>query len=168
MDEPRPLPAARPPLAWPELLIGLGLLALAGLAAWQTATIPVSPMYAKVGPTFFPYLTAAGLGTLSLLLLLAALRGGWQPVEEKAIRVEWRGAAFVAAGLVANLLLIGPLGFTTASVALFVLVCHGFGSRAPVRDALIGVVLALAAYFGFARALGVDIGAGPLERLLGG
>ena len=28
---------------------------------WQTMTMPVSPMYSKVGPTVFPYLTAFGL-----------------------------------------------------------------------------------------------------------
>ncbi len=75
--------------------------------------------------------------------------------------------AFVAAGLVANVVLIKPLGFTAASVVMFVLICYGFGSRHPLRDALIGLVLALAAYFGFAKALGVNIGAGVIETLLG-
>ena len=46
---------------------------------------------------------------------------------------------FVAAGLVANVVLIQPLGFTAASVVMFVLVCHGFGSRHPLRDALIAL-----------------------------
>ena len=51
---------------------------------------------------------------------------------------------------------------------MFVLVAYGFGSRQPLRDAGIGAALALAAYFGFARALGVNIGAGVVENLLGG
>ena len=34
---------------------------MAGLVAWQGAAIPTSPMYAKVGPRIFPYITAAGL-----------------------------------------------------------------------------------------------------------
>ena len=71
-----------------------------------------------------------------------------------------------AAGLIANVLLIQPLGFTAASVVMFVLVCFGFGSRHPLRDVLIALVLALAAYFGFARALGVNIGAGLIENVL--
>jgi putative tricarboxylic transport membrane protein len=103
---------------------------------------------------------------LSLMLVLAALRGGWQPEEEKETPTDWKAMGLVAAGLVANLALIQPLGFTAASVVMFVLVCFGFGSRHPLRDALLGLVLALAAYFGFARALGVNIGAGLVENQL--
>ena len=155
-----------PRLAAPEFLIGLGLLAVAAAVLWQTWAIPVSPMYSKVGPTVFPYMTAAGLAVLALLLLVAAVRGGWQPEDEKDTPTDWKAMCFVAAGLIANVVLIQPLGFTAASVVMFVLVCFGFGSRHPLRDALIALVLALAAYFGFARALGVNIGAGYIENTL--
>ena len=159
-------PAAEPRLAMPEFLIGLGLLACAAVVLWQTLSIPVSPLYSKVGPTVFPYMTTAGLVVLAVLLMVAAVRGGWQPDEEKETPTDWKALAFVAAGLIANVLLIQPLGFTAASVVMFVLVCFGFGSRHPLRDMLIALVLALAAYFGFARALGVNIGAGLIENLL--
>ena len=159
-------PAAEPRLAMPEFLIGLGLLACAAVVLWQTLSIPVSPLYSKVGPTVFPYMTTAGLAVLAVLLMVAAVRGGWQPDEEKETPTDWKALAFVAAGLIANVLLIQPLGFTAASVVMFVLVCFGFGSRHPLRDVLIALVLALAAYFGFARALGVNIGAGLIENLL--
>ena len=159
-------PAAEPRLAMPEFLIGLGLLACAAVVLWQTLSIPVSPLYSKVGPTVFPYMTTAGLVVLAVLLMVAAARGGWQPDEEKETPTDWKALAFVAAGLIANVLLIQPLGFTAASVVMFVLVCFGFGSRHPLRDVLIALVLALAAYFGFARALGVNIGAGLIENLL--
>ena len=159
-------PAAEPRLAMPEFLIGLGLLACAAVVLWQTLSIPVSPLYSKVGPTVFPYMTTAGLVVLAVLLIVAAARGGWQPDEEKETPTDWKALAFVAAGLIANVLLIQPLGFTAASVVMFVLVCFGFGSRHPLRDALIALVLALAAYFGFARALGVNIGAGLIENVL--
>ncbi|HEY8567421.1 MAG TPA: tripartite tricarboxylate transporter TctB family protein [Beijerinckiaceae bacterium] len=152
--------------AWPEGLIGLGLLGFAGVVLWQTASIPISPIYAKVGPTIFPYLTAFGLLGLALLLLVQAARGGWQPEEEQAFTPEWRAIAFVVAGLVANVALIVPLGFTAASTLLFVLVTYGFGSRRPVRDALIGFVFAIVAYFGFAKTLSVNIGAGLVEDAL--
>ncbi|AZO51002.1 MAG: tripartite tricarboxylate transporter TctB family protein [Mesorhizobium sp.] len=157
---------APPRFAIPELLIGVGLLACAAAVAWQTLAIPVSPLYSKVGPRVFPYITMAGMVILSLLLIVAALRGGWQPDEEKETPTDWKSMGFVVAGLVANLSLIHPLGFTAASVIMFVLVCYGFGSRSPLRDALLGLILALAAYFGFARALGVNIGAGFVENQL--
>ena len=73
--------------------------------------------------------------------------------------------AFVVAGLIANVLLIRPLGFTAASTVLFVLVAYGFGSRRPLRDARL--VPFAGSYFGFAKALGVNIGAGVFEQLLG-
>src|SRR5262245_3054949 len=161
-------PVHRAPFAMPEFLIGLGLLAFAGVALWQTLSIPVSPMYAKVGPTVFPYMTVAGLALLAIFLIVQALRGGWQPDEEKEIALDWRAFGFVVAGLVANAALIQPLGFTAASTIMFVLITHGFGSRRVLRDATIGFVLALVSYFGFAQALGVNIGAGLIENLLGG
>ncbi|MER9892414.1 tripartite tricarboxylate transporter TctB family protein [Mesorhizobium sp. M0119] len=157
---------APPRLAVPELLIGVGLLACAGAVAWQTLAIPVTPLYSKVGPTVFPYITMTGMMILSLLLIIAALRGGWQPEDEKETPTDWKAMGIVALGLIANLVLIQPLGFTAASVIMFVLICHGFGSRRPLRDVLLGLILALAAYFGFARALGVNIGAGFIENQL--
>jgi putative tricarboxylic transport membrane protein len=155
-------------IAKPEALIGLGLLLYAGLALWQVGQIPVSPLYAKVEPTIFPYITVAGLAALAVLLLVQAVRGGWQPAEEAEVRLDWPALGFVVAGLVANVALIGLLGFTLASTLLFALVAHGFGSRTPVRNAAIGFAIALLAYFGFAKALGVNIGAGLIEGLLGG
>lgn len=153
--------------AMPEALIGLGLLVTAALVLWQTMVMPVSPMYSKVGPTVFPYMTAFGLALFAVLLIVQAWRGGWQPDDEKEVGIDWKSVAFVAAGLVANVALIKPLGFSFASTLLFVLVAHGFGSRKPLHNAAIGLVLSLAAYFGFAKALGVNIGAGVIERLLG-
>jgi putative tricarboxylic transport membrane protein len=155
-------------IAWPEAAIGLGVIALAGLALRQTLAIPVSPLYAKVGPTVFPLIMVGGLALFGALLLLAAWRGGWQDAEEAQVVVDRAALTLVAAGLLANVLLIGPAGFTVASTVMFALIARGFGSRRLARDAGLGFALALGAYFGFARTLGVNIGAGPLERLLGG
>ena len=155
-------------MATPEIVIGLGMLAFAALLLWQAIEIPVSPLYAKIGPSLFPYFASGGFAVLACLLLVQALRGGWQPDEEKEVALDWRALAFVIAGLVANVALISFFGFTVASTVLFVLVAYGFGSRRPLRDSGIGFAVALASYFGFAKALGVNIGAGVVERLLGG
>lgn len=155
-------------MAIPETAIGLGALAFAALMFWQAWSIPVSPLYARIGPSIFPYFTAAAFAVLAVLMIIDGLRGGWQTEEEKAVATEWRAILYVLAGLAANVALIDYLGFTAASTVLFVLVARGFGSRTPLRDAAIGFAIALAAYFGFAKALGVNIGAGIVERLLGG
>ena len=73
---------------------------------------------------------------------------------------------WVAAGLVLNVLLIVPAGFTLASIILFVCVARGFGSRAILRDACIGAAFALTAYLGFAKTLGINIGSGLVEGVL--
>ena len=153
--------------AWPEALIGFGLLIFAALVLWSATQIPVSPLYSKIGPTVFPYITAAGLALFAILMIVQAARGGWQPDEEKDVAIDWRALGFVAAGLVFNVALIVPLGFILASTGMFVLVAYGFGDRQVVRNAGIGLAIALVAYFGFATVLGVNIGAGYFERLLG-
>jgi putative tricarboxylic transport membrane protein len=155
-----------------EAIIGAGVLALAAVMLWQTLAIPVSPIYAKVGPTAVPTITSLALGALGILLLIAAWQGGWQPAKEKAVAPDRTALAWVVAGLVLNVLLIGSAGFTVASVLLFVCVARGFGSKAVARDAAIGAAFALIAYFGFAQTLGINIGAGPvesaIERVVGG
>jgi putative tricarboxylic transport membrane protein len=154
----RPAPA--------ETIIAAGVLVLAGIIYWQAAAIPVSPIYAQVGPTIVPVITAIGLGLLGIFLLISALRGGWQPEEEKEITPDYPALAWIGAGLVLNVLLIGLAGFTLASVIMFVCVARGFGSKKILRDALIGAAFALVAYFGFAKTLGINIGSGLVENFL--
>ena len=149
-----------------ETIIAVGTLVLAAIILWQTAIIPVSPIYAKVGPTVVPFMAAFGLALLGLLLLYAALTGGWQPAEEKDVTPDRPALLWVAGGLVLNVLLISHAGFTLASVVLFVCVARGFGSKAILRDATIGAAFALIAYFGFAQTLGINIGAGLIENAL--
>lgn len=156
--------ARRTPLG--ETIIGAGVLLLAIVMVWQTLSIPVSPIYAKVGPTVFPLITAFALGILGVLLLIAAWQGGWQPAEEKEYIPDRAALLWIGAGLVLNVLLISTAGFTIASVILFVCVARGFGSKAIVRDALIGAAFALIAYFGFAKTLGINIGSGLVENAI--
>lgn len=153
--------------AVPEIVLGFGVIAVAAGAAWQASLIPVSPLYAKVGPTIFPYLGALMLLVLGVLLVWQGFQGGWQPEDEKDVPLDWRALGATGAGMAANVALIGPLGFTLASTVMFTLIAWGFGSRKPWRDAPIGFVLAITAYFGFAGLLGVNIGMGPFERAVG-
>ena len=161
----------RPRPAVGETIIGAGVLVLAIVMFWQAMSIPVSPLYATVGPTVVPLMRAAALGLLGVLLLIDAWQGGWQTEEEKSATPDRAALLWILAGLVLNVVLIGPAGFTIASTILFVCVARGFGSKAIVRDALIGAAFALIAYFGFATTLGINIGSGLLEttieRLIG-
>jgi putative tricarboxylic transport membrane protein len=149
-----------------ETIIAVGVLVLAAVVYWQTVIIPVSPIYAKVGPTVVPMMTALGLAVLGALLLFSALTGGWRAPEELEITPDRPALLWITAGLVLNVLLIGNAGFTLASIVLFVCVARGFGSKAIVRDAAIGAAFALVAYFGFAQTLGINIGAGLVENAI--
>jgi putative tricarboxylic transport membrane protein len=149
-----------------ELIIAPCVIALAAIIYWQTLHIPVSPIYAQVGPTIVPTMCALGLGALGAALLISALRGGWQPEEEREMKPDRRALLWIVAGLVLNVLLIGPAGFTLASIVLFVCVARGFGSSNIVRDVSIATVFALIAYFGFAKTLGINIGAGFIEHAI--
>ena len=151
---------------WPDILVGPFVLLLGGLALWQAAAIPASPIYAQVGPKAVPYAVAGGLILLGGGLTYAALRGGWSwRMEEvrEAPPPNLRALGLLGAGLAANLALIGPLGFSVAATAQFVLVAAAFGSCRPLRDLALALVLTLAVWFLFVEALGVNIGAGLLE-----
>ena len=55
----------------------------------------------------------------------------------------------------------------TAGLVLFAGVARGFGSRDALRDALVGLALALAVFFFFVKFLNVNLPAGWLKPLLG-
>lgn len=154
-----------------DLGVALFVLALGGLAAWQASVIPTSPIYAQVGPKAVPYLVAAALLLLGAALTAAALRGGWsRDIEELqgAPPANLRALGLLLAGLLANLALIGPFGFTIAATAQFALVAAAFGSRSHLRNLGIAFVVALGAYALFVKLLGVNIGAGVVEALVFG
>ena len=157
-----------------DLGVGLFVLGLGALALWQAAAIPASPLYSQVGPRAVPYAVAAVLALLGAGLVAQALRGGWSHTLEEvrdAPPTNWRALALLGAGLLANVALIGPLGFCLAASVQFVLVAAAFGSRHLLRDAVLALVLTLLVWFGFVMLLGVNIGAGLLEagilRMLG-
>lgn len=148
----------------PESLVAIGVIGLGCLALFETTRIPVSPMYARVGPTAMAYAASLLLIGLGLALLIQSWRGRWITAPEEAeTPLNPRAAGWLLLGLVLNAGLIGPLGFVPASTLLFVCTARAFGSRQPLRDAIIGVAFAAIAYFGFAQLLGINIGAGILE-----
>lgn len=150
--------------SWQDTAVGVAVLLLAAVVAWQTTVIPENAIYAKVGPKLFPWVTAALLGVMGALLTLSGLRGGWE--HEEGGDTDWASLGWLAAGLVLNVVLISYAGFIIAGTLLFVCTARAFGSNQPLRDALIALILAVVAYVGFDRVLGYKIGSGLIERLL--
>lgn len=154
---------SKPGPAIGDMTVAAGVVTLAVVVLWQAWSIPVSPIYAKVGPTIVPVMAGFALVALGAALVISALRGGWQPDDERTLIPDRLALGWVLAGLALNVLTIGPLGFTLASILLFVCVTRGFGSRNMLRDAAIGAVFALIAYLGFAKTLNINIGSGVIE-----
>jgi putative tricarboxylic transport membrane protein len=149
----------------PHLCVAGGVLILAGLSAWQALNIPKAVLQVAVGPAVAPWFVTVFLATCGVGLIVAAVRGGWAHDQDGTI-TEWGSLGLVALGLFVNVALIDVIGFILASTLMFPLVARGFGSRAPIRDVMIGFVLAFVAYVLFDRVLGYKIGRGLIESLI--
>lgn len=141
--------------------IGIGVI-LTTLAA------PTSPMYARVGPTAFPFAIGAALSLLGVLLGIDGWRGRWQSeaTDRPEERLDFKAVALVVAGFLAAMALVGNAGFILAATALFTLATLAFGERRIWMSALIGFAIAFSAYVVFAKVLGLRMGDGLIERLL--
>jgi putative tricarboxylic transport membrane protein len=149
--------------AWGETGVGVAVLVLAAVVAWQASLIRTET-YATVGPHVVPWFATAMLAVMGALLTLRGLLGGWEKEEHGQFH-PW-GLAWLLGGLALNVVLIGLVGFILASTVLFVCTAVAFGSRSVLRDATLGFTLALACYVGFDRVLGYRIGSGLIEGLL--
>lgn len=156
-----PVPNARRPDR-AALVIAALLALLAAVVFFETRAMPVSGQYAKVGPTTAPYAMAAFLAALAIGHVVMAFRHGLPPREvDRPGPMLW-----IVGGLVLQLLLLKPLGFSIATGCLFALTARGFG-RGPLYLTIpIGIVLSLLIWLIFAGLLKLSLPAGPLEHLV--
>ena len=148
-----------------ELLISFGLLALGSFVVWETQSIAETQGYAQIGPRLFPYIVGAGLAVCGAVLGFQAIVGGWRnvPLDQPGHDApDWMAFGVISAGIVLHMIVIGYAGFVLAGMLLFVLVARGFGSRRPLRDAIIALLLAVAVFFVFTRALGLKLPGVPI------
>ncbi|HVF65165.1 MAG TPA: tripartite tricarboxylate transporter TctB family protein [Casimicrobiaceae bacterium] len=148
-----------------QIVIAGALVALAIFVFFQIRQIPADGGYSAVGPRFTPLIIAAGLAIVGGVLLVQALTRGWKSMEGSVPAAPLSAPAFawISGGLVLHMIVIGFVGFTIASTMLFAMVARGFGSRRVVRDATIGLVLAVAIFLFFTRVLNVALPASPLR-----
>jgi putative tricarboxylic transport membrane protein len=150
-----------PPRSTAGLCIGIGLVVLGCVIGFDAATMRVPPSYSKVGPQVFPAIVSIGLVVTGLATALrSVLAGMTRPVVVDSADTDWRALGIVAAGLVLHALLLKTLGFVIMALVLFMIVAVALGSRHYLRDATIGVVMALVTYFGFTRGLGLQLPSG--------
>jgi putative tricarboxylic transport membrane protein len=166
-----------------EIILGLGIAALGAFILYESQTIRVIPIYAKVGPKVIPIL----VGAILALLGVALAWQGWRARSAARLDlsavidapgskldapgtgggpIDWMPLAAIGIGLVQQILLFEFLGFVPTAAILFFCVAFGFGSRRYLRDAIIAIALAVVAYVGFVHALGLNLPAGILGGVL--
>lgn len=144
-------------------LVGGGMIAVGLVLFRQVYAIPADG-FAVQGPRFFPMLAVV----LWLVLAVAYLvqhswdltRGGSGVPAERFEHT--RAVLALVAILVVYAFVLAPVGYWIATSVLFVACARTLGSRSLMRDITIGVLLSLAVYLAFTRALGVRLPEGVL------
>ena len=74
-------------------VIAVLLAVLAAVIFYETRAMKVTAAYARVGPTTFPYVIAAGLAVLAVGTALSAWRGGFPEREPERISARSSGSS---------------------------------------------------------------------------
>jgi putative tricarboxylic transport membrane protein len=175
MTEPRPIePTAEPELTfwerWGELLVAAGVIILGIVVLVETRDIRITRAVARVSPRAIPQIVGAGLVVVGLWYAVDIIRsphlpGGGEDSEDVdlAAETDWRAIVIIAVGLVFYAALMKPAGFVVASAVLYLLSTFAMGSHRYLRNALIGIVLAVVVYYVFDGWLGVRLPTGWLD-----
>jgi putative tricarboxylic transport membrane protein len=152
--EGRPIGAA--------FLIAAALAALGALLIWQGVVIPDKGGYAGIGSGAAP----KAVGAVLILLALGHIYAGAKSTALPHDHQNWRAILWILAGLLAQLFLLKPLGFTIASGILFACTARAMGYRhLPVALAA-GLILAFAVYGVFDGLLKLNLPAGWIEHTI--
>lgn len=145
-------------------IIAALLAVVGGVLLWQGFALPDKGGYAGMGSGGLPKFIGTGLLILSACHVYVGVSGGHEiTAPGQMIPVLWVGA-----GLLLQLLLLKPLGFSIASGLLFAFTAAGFGRGRLFITLPIGVALALAIYGVFDQLLQLKLPAGLPETLLFG
>lgn len=151
-------------------LVASSLLGFSLIALLQVFEIRQGAGYSAVGTTFFPLLVVIGLLLFSTILLLRATIWPDRDLAEQAATEEaathWLTVGLTALVLILYAFALRPLGYVIATTLFFPGVARILGSKRPVRDFVVAVVLSLIIYISFTRFLGVRLPAGLLAGIL--
>lgn len=142
--------------------VGLILLAVSAVAAWQATVIPQSLMQMTVGATLVPALIVGGLALVSLLYALSAWRGrqvdtSLAPDQSPLPGANTRLLYFLAGGVL-FMATVSPLGFVLPAAACGMCVARAFDAPFGLKSGAICSLVAAAFWVLFARLLGVGLG----------
>lgn len=152
-----------------QVALAAGFVAIGAFFVMGSFTLPTGGGYAQVGPGVVPRMVGVCMLLIGALLLREALTGGFRGVdeaEERALGMDWAAFGWITAGIVFYGIFIEMLGFIISSLALFVLVARGFGSRRWVLNVAVGLFLAILIFAIFNYGLGLILPLGILKPLL--
>jgi putative tricarboxylic transport membrane protein len=148
------------------MLIGGGLFLL-----YHAFQIKPAAGYVVVGPEVFPIIVSLWLLATGLVLALrTTLIPDWDmayQTAEEGLATHWPTVWAVGGLLVVYAMTLAPLGYILAT-AVFVPACaRALGSRSLLRDAVVGLSVAVAVYFFFTEVLEIRLPtAGLLDQVL--
>ena len=145
---------------WAALSIAAFLVIIAGVIVWDMMRLPPPGRYDPLGASGFPYMVAGGLVILAVGLVWDALRGNF-PARE---RQDFVPMLFVIGGLVLQMALLKPLGFSVATGLMFDAVAYGFGEKRVFISIPAGLILSAGVWAIFARLLKLTLPEGPPEH----
>jgi putative tricarboxylic transport membrane protein len=154
------------------LAIGAAVIGLSVAFGIGLAAIDGAGGYSGLSPRFMPTLVALGLALCGLTIVVQTVRGrfvaGDDELEAAGDPAPLSPTAgtdllWLIAGLVVHMILIGQVGFIAASTLLMVFVARGYGSRRPLRDAIVALAVTVPIWALFSQVMGISL---PLLPLL--
>ena len=142
--------------------IALGLACLGALLIWQGVVIPDKGGYAGIGSGAAP----KAVGGVLIVLALAHLWTGLRSTALPHPRQNWGAIGWIVLGLLAQLFLLKPLGFTIASGILFACTARAMGYKGLHKSLIAGLFLAFVVYGVFDGLLKLNLPAGYIEHLI--
>lgn len=151
-----------------QALVGAGVLTVGAVMAWGATFISSEAGYAGVGPNALPWLVSAVLMACGAWLVWEARSGGFREMEAPsgAAQGDWRAAAWVVAGVVANASLITTLGFILSCGLCFALAVRGLriaqgepggGAARSGIDLATGVAISAPVFWMFTKLLAINL-----------
>jgi putative tricarboxylic transport membrane protein len=152
----------------PQLALGVGTLGAGIVFVAGAFQLSSDAGYAGVGPNFLPLVVGAMLCVCGVWLIWEAVTGGFRSMEEPsgAERGDWRGFAWVSAGILANAALITTIGFILSCTLCFVLAVRGFKASEGERgfslsstalDVAVGLAISAPVFWMFTQLLSIGL-----------
>ena len=154
-------------VSWTRVrIVGVVLVAIGVVAVVAALSIPSSRFgYSVSGPRLAPFVVAVAFLLLALAFLARTFVARDERLAEHAARemadTHWPTPALLLALLVGYVLVLEAIGYALATTIFVWLTAWLLGSRKPVRDVIVGLVLGVVAGFAFGEWLNVQLPTGP-------